>query len=154
MCKWHYTYHAKFYTYLACHVILVYTNLHGESVCVCVFFISFTWPQTNVFDRVGFGKEKTNPHVTLPTSLFFISNPYDLHPHHIYLFIYFPYSLLYSLLGFKKLFLPKYFFYPSTTPHFSFLFFSLSFSFSFFCFGWLWWLVHFGFFVLFVWGIL
>ncbi len=81
-----YTYHAKFCTYLACHVIFVYTNLHGESVCV--FSFSFTWPQTNVFDRVGFGKEKTNPHVTLPTSLFFISNPYDLHPHHIYLFIF------------------------------------------------------------------
>ncbi len=99
--------------------------LHGESACV--FSFSFTWRNTYVFDRVhvnrvGFGKEKTNPHVTLPTSLFFISNPYDLHPHHIYLFIYFPYSLFYSPLGFRKLFLPMYFFYPSTTTHFSFLY--------------------------------
>jgi len=56
-----YTYHAKFCTYLACHVIFVYTNLHGESVCI--FSFSFIWPHTNVFDRVnvnrvGFGKEK------------------------------------------------------------------------------------------------
>ncbi len=141
-----YTYHAKFCTYLACHVIFFYfliliffffvhTNLHGESVCVSSF--SFTWPNTYVFDRVhvnrvGFGKEKTNPYVNLPTSLFCISNLYDLHPHHIYLFIYFPYSLLYSPLGFKKLFRHMYFFYRSTTTHFSFLY---PFFFSFFCFG-------------------
>jgi len=67
----------------------------------------------------------------------------------IYLFI-FPTLFFIPLLVLKKLFLPMYFFYPSTTTHF---FFSLSF-FSFLSFalvdfgGWF----LFGFFVLFVLG--
>jgi len=69
-----YTYHAKFCTYLACHVIFIYTNLHGESVCVFSFSFTCVFDRVNV-NRVGFGKQKkkkkTNPHVTIPTSFFF-----------------------------------------------------------------------------------
>ncbi len=95
---------------------------------MCVFSFSFTWPHTNVFDRVnvnrvGFGKEKTIHMSPFPPHYFLLATHMTFTPTiFIYLFIYFPYSLLYSPLGFKKLFLPMYFFYPSTTTHFFFYF--------------------------------
>ncbi len=122
------------------------------------FSFSFTWPHTNVFDRVnvnrvGFGKQKKQIHMSpIPPHYFLLATHMTFIPTilFIYLFIYFPYSLLYSPLGFKQLFRPMYFFYPSTTTHF---FFSLSF-FSFLSFALVdfggWFLL--GFFVLFVLG--